>query len=333
MPHLIRHGTSVTTVFDLLGVLENDMTDALAFTLARSACFLRALVADLGHPDPFSHDNAVLSVQTRRPVEGITDLEIQIGNSFFAILEAKRGSALPTESQLKLYAPVLARRAANTSVLVAVTNATPAFAAATLNDLHVPEVTLAHRSWRRLRLLAIRARPDDTHDAKRLLDHFVVYLEGILGMETQYDNRVFVVSLGGGNPEGWSLSWIDIVEKRGRYFYPVGHRWPDPPNYLGFRFRGKLQRIHHVDGYDIVSNFREIFPEAPDEPAWCPHYCFRLGPAIMPSHEVPAGPRVQRNNRVWCMIDTLLTSPSISDALTETERRRDAAQRGEEGAV
>lgn len=309
------------------------MTDALAFTLSRSTRLLQALVADLGYSKAFSHDDTVLSVQTRRPTEGITDLEIQIGTSFFAILEAKRGTVLPRESQLKLYAPVLARRAASTSALVALTNATPAFATAALEGISIPDVTLMHRSWRQLRSLAIRARPHDTHDAKRLLDQFIRYLEDILGMETENDNRVFVVSLGAGNPEGWSLSWIDVVEKRGRYFYPVGNRWPDPPNYLGFRYRGKLQRIHHVEDYDIVTNFRKIFAEAPDEPAWCPHYCFKLGPPMIPPRDVPAGPRVQRNNRVWCMIDTLLTSPTVSDALTVTEKRRDRALQDRESAV
>jgi len=86
---LIRHGHTITTFFDLLGALENDMTDALAFALSRSPHFLRALVADLGHSARFSYEDAILSVQTRRPNEGITDLEIQIGTSFFALLEVK----------------------------------------------------------------------------------------------------------------------------------------------------------------------------------------------------------------------------------------------------
>jgi hypothetical protein len=325
MPQLLRHGRTVATVFDLLGYHENDMTNALAFSLSRSRSFLRALLLDLGYSCSFLDEDVILSVQTRRPAEGITDLEIQIGDSLFAILEAKRGSALPTKSQLRLYAPVVTRHAAATKMLVALTSATPAFAAAQLAHISLPDVTLKHRSWREVRTLAIQSRPSDTHDAKRLLDQFVCYIEEILGMDTRYDNRVYVVSLGAGNPNGWSLSWIDIVEKRGRYFYPVGDRWPDPPNYLGFRYRGKLQRIHHVEGYDIVTNFRSVFPEASDQLAQCPHYCFTLGPAIIPPHDVPAGPRVQRNSRVSCMLDTLLTSATISDALTETEKRRNRA--------
>lgn len=322
MSKFIRHGRTVRTFFDLLGSLENDMTDALALSLSRSGSFLRVFLADPGYSVPFrDEDDVVLSVQTRRPEEGITDLEIQVGDSFFGIVEAKRGSVLPTESQLKLYAPVLIRRSAQVKILVALTTATPTFAAEGLGKITLPGVTLVHRSWREVRCLAIQARAHDTHDAKRLLDQFVGHIEMILGMDTRYDNQVCSVSWAG-NPESWSLSWIDIVEKRARYFYPVGHRWPDPPNYLGFRYRGKLQRIHHVDGHEIIRNFRAVFPEAPDERIWCPHYCFTLGPAIVPPHDVAAGPRVQRNNRVWCMIDTLLTCSTVSDALTETEKRR-----------
>lgn len=321
MTQLVRHGRTVATFFDLLGWLENDMTDALAFTLSRSCSFLRALVNDLDHREAFDPEHAVLSVQTRRPEEGITDLEIQVGSSFFAILEAKRGSTLPTPAQLTRYAPVAIRHSAAAKRLVAITNAAPDFAAATLQGISVPEITVVHRSWRELRALAIEAKRHDTHEAKRLLGQFVDYLEVLIGMETKDSNRVYVVSLGPGNPDGWSLSWIDVVEKRSRYFYPIGQRWPDPPNYLGFRYRGKLQRIHHVEAYDTVTNFHDIFPEAPNRPERCPQYCFRLGPAIIPTSDVPAGPRVQRNSRVWCMIDTLLTCPTISDALTETGRR------------
>ena len=46
MPQLVRHGQTVATVFDLLGMFENNMTDALAYTLSRSPVFLHGLVSD-----------------------------------------------------------------------------------------------------------------------------------------------------------------------------------------------------------------------------------------------------------------------------------------------
>src|SRR5690606_2912614 len=106
-----------------------------------------------------------------------------------------------------------------------------------------------------------------------------------------------------------------------RYFYPVeGGKWPEPPNYIAFRFDGRLQSIHHVDGFDVFSNPREIFPSADDVDV-PPHYCLRLGPARHPPKPVPNGPKIKRNRRVWCMIDTLLTSETITDARAETKRR------------
>ena len=157
---------------------------------------------------------------------------------------------------------------------------------------------------------------------KAWLRSFIDYLGGLLQMETRYSNWTYVVSLGQGNPEGWDISWIDIVEKRSRYFYPVGQGgWPDPPpNYFAFRYEGRLQSIYHVEGYDIITNPRSVFPEAREE-TWDPTYCLRLGPPIRPAKEIPNGDRINRAARVWCMIDTLLTSKTISDALDESQRR------------
>ena len=140
-------------------------------------------------------------------------------------------------------------------------------------------------------------------------------------MEMRYSNKVFVVSLGG-RGEGWSISFRDVVEKKNRYFFPVGNRWPDPPpNYLAFRYDGKLQSIHHVKSYVTFTRPSELFQEAPKSQEWPLHYCVELGPAIMPPHEVRNGPRIVRSNRVYCFLDTLLTNETISDALTETESR------------
>lgn len=174
-----------------------------------------------------------------------------------------------------------------------------------------------------MRQLADASRRHESNQGKRILDEFVACVDGVTQMETRYSNMVYVVSLGGGNLDRWTPSWIDIVAKRRRYFYPAGKRWPDPPNYIAFRYWGKLQSIHHVDGFDLFTNPHDLFPEAPSE-TWDTHYCFQLGPPIVPPREVKAGNRVVRSNRVWCMLDTLLTCKTVSDALTETERRGNA---------
>lgn len=69
------------------------------------------------------------------------------------------------------------------------------------------------------------------------------------------------LSLGGISP-GWSISYRDIAEEKLRYFFPVGDRWPDAPsNYMGFRYDGKLQSIHHVKSYDTFTRPSELFPK------------------------------------------------------------------------
>jgi len=216
---------------------------------------------------------------------------------------------------------VLATAKASNRLLVALTNATPAYVATAFPQLDIQGVRLLRRSWRNIRAIAESVVAHETNANKGWLWSFITYLEGLLQMETKLSNRAYVVSLGQGNPDGWSISWIDIVERRQRYFFPVGNGWPDPPpNYIAFRYSGRLQSIHHVEEYEVITDPRAVFPEAAAE-TWGPMYCLRLGPLVQPTGEIRNGSRINRAARVWCMIDTLLTSSTIRDALTETERR------------
>ena len=321
---LLRARRSVATVFDLLGDDENDMSSAVGYALSRSPTFLCRVVRELvpgWDGDIPNGEGAVIELQTGRPGEGITDIELRLRDDIYVIVEAKRNATLPAAEQLARYAPIAARSPAATRLLVTLTGVAPAAAFNGGLPADVGGIPVRHLSWRRVRELALAARGDESHTNKRLLDDLIAYLGGILGMETKYSNLVYVVSLGDGAPEGWSLRWRDVVTQRRRYFYPVGGGWPDPPNYLAFRFEGRLQSIHHVDAVEVFTNPRALFPEASDE-VWGPHYCVSLGPAIVPPHPVPNGPRIHRSARCWCMLDTLLTAPSVSDALTETEQRQ-----------
>jgi hypothetical protein len=48
--------------------------------------------------------------------------------------------------------------------------------------------------------------------------------------------NAYVVSLETSKPEGYDLTWIEIVEKNMKYFCPMrGNVWPKkPPNYTAF---------------------------------------------------------------------------------------------------
>jgi hypothetical protein len=140
-------------------------------------------------------------------------------------------------------------------------------------------------------------------------------------------NLVYIVSLGSGKPPKWEIGWIDIVTKKFRYFHPVGggrSGWPvDPPNYLGFRYYGQLQSVHHVEGYEVFTDPHKCFPEIPSED-WGPHYLYHhlyhLGPAFAPSVVLRTG-NIYPSGRVWCALDALFTPKTISEARDITKKR------------
>jgi len=144
-----------------------------------------------------------------------------------------------------------------------------------------------------------------------------------MSMQNVDSNRVYVVALAQGKPKGWGISWIDIVNKRRCYFHPVGGGrggWPkEPPNYIAFRYNGKLQSIHHIQGYGVFKNPHEKFPEIPVT-EWEPHFLYHLGPAFGPEKEVRTG-NIYPNGRVWCMLDTLFTEATIFDARNVSKKR------------
>jgi hypothetical protein len=324
---LARAGRPVATVFDLLGEDENDMSAALGYALSQSPALTRAVIRDVSDGwEPalaLVEKQGALALQSAHRGHGITDVELTLGEDFHGIIEAKRGAHLPTLAQLQQYAPLLTKSPAKHQVLVTLTAVAPPRAAASRLPAALDGVRIVHRTWRQIRALAQEARAHEGHAAKRVLEQFVGYLGAILGMETHLSNMVYVVSLGSGFGEGWGISWQDVVRKAGRYFYPVGKGWPEPPNYIAFRYDGRLQSIHHVESHTVYTNHHSVFSEAPDVEV-PPHYCLALGPAMTPPREVRNGPRIVRANRVWCMLDTLLTSATMSEALEETQRRLEA---------
>ncbi len=111
MAALTRHGAPVSSVFDLLGVNENDLTSAKGFALARAPALLDAVVRRVW-PDATDADldAASLALEVRGEV-GRTDLQITLPEVLL-IVEAKRDWLLPTVAQLRAYAPRVCARTA-----------------------------------------------------------------------------------------------------------------------------------------------------------------------------------------------------------------------------
>ncbi|MHB8993130.1 MAG: hypothetical protein ACYC66_16045 [Chloroflexota bacterium] len=324
MSDLFLHGRPVDTVFDLLGGQENDITCSVGWALSQSGSFLRGLLDSLGMASA-SVESATIRLQEHDEDGGYTDIEIQ-GDGYHLIVEAKRGWNLPGHHQLARYAGRLVAGApGNQIVVLAECSEQFAYQQLQLEGISVP---VEYRSWRSLYQIASTSARAANHAEKRLLRELMHYLEGLMTMQDQESNRVYVVSLAG-KPEWSAISFIDIVEKGGHYFHPVsGGSWPKvPPNYLGFRYRGRLQSIRHVDSYqilrfaDVAGSIPEIDPTKILEPlASTPHFLYNLGQPIIPPCVVKPG-AIFRNSRVWAAFDLLLTCSTLSEAVEKTRAR------------
>jgi hypothetical protein len=320
---LTLYGRPVGTVFDLLGDKENDITYSLGWALAESERLSGALLEDV-----VSSGGAELAADSVRLQEGIsgagfTDIEVLAGDGdVHIVIEAKRGYDLPQPAQLKKYAT---RTQPPPTALVVCAEASADFVAGKLPPT-VAGVPVLYRSWQEIEaLVSSTASGSRRHAEKRLLRDLSRYLRGLMTMQDVSSNLVYVVSLGK-KIEDTGMSFRDVVVDHGTYFCPVGGGsggWPkEPPNYLGFRFDGKLQEVRHVEDYRITDDNYAGFEPLKGKVDWSEerHWVFGLGPVMKPMHEVRTG-NLFRAQRVWVALDLLLTCDTIAEARDKTKLR------------
>jgi len=324
MTDLYLHNYKVDSIFQLLGEHENDISYSVAYALAQCPIFLETFLQKvIGYKRKIN--NVSTCLQRYENAGGITDIEIELPNQFYLILEAKRGWNLPNRGQLELYAsrPSFRNSKALSKHILILSECSREYAELHLEVHEVAGVSIKPLSWKDIAILASEARSKGSHAEKRLIDELLIYLRGLMTMQNLDSNWVYVVALAQGKPRGWGISWIDIVKRHQRYFHPVGGGrggWPKkPPNYIAFRYYGKLQSIHHIESYEIVTNMHERIPEIPSK-EWEPHFLYALGPAFGSNKEVRTG-NIYPNGRVWCMLDTLFTCDTISDARDLSQKR------------
>lgn len=319
---LSLHGKEPTNVFRLIGNDENSASFALGWALEHSPQY-RSLIVQAAFGEMLDVKDVLIALQKHGGDKGYTDIELQDGHRFHAILEAKRSWELPRVEQLSRYLPRLIAGGAERQRLISVSAANRSHAQRHLPK-HLEGTVICHFSWGDLQSLARKAETRASGFLeKQWLRQLDRHLQEFTAMDRQTDNNVFVVSLGQ-DPmvAGQTHTWIDVVEKDQRYFHPVGNNWPvQPPNYIGFRYRGCLQSVHHIDSFEIVQDL------AAYNPFWLKtdtdHFVYSIGPAMRPIREMRTGKNIQRNRRVRCAIDTLLSGAfgTISDAEEETKRR------------
>lgn len=310
------HGRPLSSIFELLGSTENNITFSVGWALANAPSFLSRFSEGLGISSGAFNE---VRLQEAGKDGGYTDIEL-LGDNAHAIVEAKKGWWLPTDLQFERYAPRFALAGRSEHVFVAMSDCSPTYAGIHLPD-RVAGVKLRYFGWRDVEALTGAAvGPIE----RRLLAELRTYLRTVATMQDPRSNLVYVVSLSRDPVRpGCPYTYVDVVEKLGKYFHPVGKGYPkEPPNYMGFRYNGKLQSIHHVDSFTVVADPVVAVPdcEGVGPHQGTPHYVYQLGPAIAPQRPVRSGAGIQ-SRRVWAAIDLLLTSETVLEADEKTRAR------------
>ena len=323
MSELIAYGTEVSSVFQLIGNLENDITKSIAWALARCPEFLKAVINEVMSLE-INTQNVRIKYQEFEKNKGITDLEITDDTLFYIIIEAKRGWILPGAEQLALYSQRrnIIESPVSHKAIISMSECSEDYAKAYLPFRVINDIPINHLSWKRIYELANSAKVGSSISQKNLLKELMRYLGGIMTMQAKESNWVYVVSLSTAKPENCDLTWIELVERKMKYFHPFGiNGWPkEPPNYIAFRYGGRLQSIYHIESYSIVKNLHDEIEQMPNVEDEYEHFVYSLGKPIIPSKVVKTG-NIFASGRKWAMLDTLLTADTIHEASEISKQR------------
>lgn len=318
---LNRYGRDITSVFDLLGRGEVDLTAALGWTLSMSSALRRALWGELNLEGDSDQVEVALEAADD---QGRTDLELRLGDQVLVIVEAKKGWLQPGEAQLNKYVGRFAGVA--TGLLVSLSESSLAWADREL-PASVGGVPVLHLPWDRVRVGLRDALGATRVQSERLwLRQLQTYLKGATAVRSYSDQWVYVVSVS--STKLGTLSFRDYVLNERVYFHPFGKNWPRrPPILMGFRWDGRLQQVNRVASSSIVPRLMDRWPDIPEGPgpgeSYGPHAVYELGEDLaIPT--IPSG-SIYRARRVWVLLDQLLTQPSIEAAERTSKALQDAA--------
>ena len=324
MGRLIAYGKEVESVFQLMGTLENDITKSIAWAFSQCPLFTKILFDRLLNID-CNPDLFLIRYQLSEKDKGITDLEITDGELFYVIIEAKRGWVLPTKEQLSKYS--IRTKINNGSIanraIITLSECSEEYADTYQEIKEINGLVVKHISWKTIWMTAVEAKTKSNTNQKRILEELIVYLGGIMTTQNKDSNWVYVVSLSYDSAGGSKLSYVDIVNKKEKYYHPYGiNGWPkETPNYIAFRYNGQLQSIHHIESDVKTKNLHTAIPEMPDEECSEQYVVYSLGPAIKPNKTVKTG-KIYASGRKWAMLDLLLTSDTIAEACDKSYERQ-----------
>lgn len=322
MLDLYIHGRKTNSIFEMLGTKENDISYAIGLGFSKVPGFLNNFLEHLDINVKVKSDVVKIKLQVYEREKGYTDFEIEQEGAFSLIIEAKKGWNYPEQQQLDQYSPreSFISSSAKIKKIVVFTESSQEFTKAhfQIKESNFCEVTVV--SYRELWLLAKRSKSKSNNYEKHFLTELINYLGGLMTMKNLHSNLAYVVAISTGKEKDWEIRWTDIVEQ-GRYFHPVGGKgWPShPPNYIAFRYHGKLQSIHHIEKYEVFTDPNVHFKEIPSGD-WGAHFLYYLSEPMYPSKIIKTG-NLYRNGRVWAMLDLLLVSKTIAEARDKTKER------------
>jgi len=317
---LLRNDTPINSLFNLLGDKENDITFSLAWFFSKNEKFLSWFLKEV-IGDSIKYQKVDINLQKYdEKYGGYTDIEIVVDNDWFIIVEAKKGWNLPTKRQIRKYMKRKKHYPSFRTLFVVLSDCDQEYAIKEVKKYQLKAKVISV-SWEKLFLKLNRIRELSNNYQKQLINELEKYLKGVISMDNVESNKVFCVALSRDKAVGsHRISFLEVVTKKKKYFYPVGKGWPSPPpTYIAFRIDAKLLSIHYVKKYDIVTNFHKYIPEIPSE-EFDPFYLLWLDTPFGPKKEVKNG-NIYANQHLWFMIDTIFTSKTIKEARDKTKRR------------
>lgn len=323
MRPVYRYGREIDSVFELMGRDENSLTFALGWCLSRVPALLDDIAAVLGVAPP--RPEAAVHLQDHKGEDGITDVEVRDPGHVAWLFEAKVGFEPPTHAQLAKYARALlaGEEAERLLVVLARSDRRELWLRLNVPDA-VEGVPVRVLSWGQVASCVERTYRAADNTGKALLRQLRSFLSMAVRTQAIDSNLAYVVSVNRDRFSEGATTFLDVVERHRKYFHPVAKGWPqNPPNYLAFRWDGRLQSIHHVDSYRVITSWRPHFADAGEEEVG-PLFLYDLGPPIVPGREVRTG-AIFRAGRVWAALDLLLTCDTIAEARDMTRKRAQGA--------
>jgi hypothetical protein len=305
---LSKYGAETPTVFDLLGRNEVDLTAALGWTLAQSPTLLDALSRHLGLD--IVADEAAVALE-EADADGRTDIELTT-SSTKVVIEAKQGWLVPDEEQLTKYRSRF--DGFQQGLLVSMSDSSERWASDQL-PAAVDGIPVRHVAWDTVRS-AIQTSRKETRGRERLwLEEAEEYMGTATSKLPFGDQWVFCVVVS--NTLFGAITFRDYVLHERVYFHPFGgnNTWPKiPPNFLCFRWGGRVRQVNRVKRFEVVPQLSDRWPAITrEEDSSGPHIIYDLGPDI-PIPEISTR-GTYANGRVRCLLDQLLVQPTLADAV------------------